>query len=179
PLNIDPEDPAMPVAAPASYGRDLARRIGPYYTQGIEEDTSALRQGALDLPEYLEQSRIVSDEHTRILRDTLDHFKGGFLFFYFSEVDQNSHVLWGRHDDGLLKTYQTVDRDIGMVMDREPKATILVMSDHGFASFDYAVNLNTWLYQEGFLSFLPSDGNADSTLANVDWSKTKAYAIGL
>jgi predicted AlkP superfamily phosphohydrolase/phosphomutase len=180
PLNIDPENPVMPVAAPADYGRDLARRVGPYYTQGIEEDTSALRQGALDLPEYLEQSRIVSEEHTKILRDTLDRFKGGFLFFYFSEVDQNSHVLWGRHDDELLKTYQTVDRDIGMVMDRDPKSTIIVMSDHGFASFDYAVNLNTWLYQEGFLSLIPSmDSNADDTLANVDWSKTKAYAIGL
>lgn len=177
PLNIDPEDPALPVASPATYGVDVAKRIGPYYTQGIEEDTSALRQGALELPEYLAQSRIVSDEHTALLRDTLDHFHDGFLFFYFSEIDQNSHVLWGRHDDELLKTYQIVDRDIGMVLDRAGSATVIVMSDHGFASFDYAVNLNTWLYQEGFLAL--RQGVRDETIAGIDWKRTKAYAMGL
>jgi len=185
PLNIDPEDPALPVAAPASYGRDMARRVGSFYTQGIEEDTSALRQGVLDLPEYLEQSRIVSEEHTRLLRDSLDRFHGGFLFFYFSEVDQNSHVLWGKHDDELLKTYQIVDKDIGMVLDRAGNATVIVMSDHGFAAFDYAVNLNTWLYQEGFLALKPRPAESggmrapDETLASIDWKRTKAYAMGL
>jgi len=177
PLNIDPSDPALPVAAPAKYGREMAQRIGDFYTQGIEEDTSALRQGVLDLPEYLAQSRIVSAEHSRLLRDSLDHFQGGFLFFYFSEVDQNSHVLWGRHDDELLKTYQTVDRDIGMVLDREPNATVMVMSDHGFAAFNYAVNLNTWLLEEGFLTLKQPTG--DATLASIDWKRTKAYAMGL
>jgi predicted AlkP superfamily phosphohydrolase/phosphomutase len=176
PLNIDPTDPALPVAAPRSYGRELAQRANSFYTQGIEEDTSALRQGVLDLPEYLKQSRIVSDEHTALLRDTLDHFHGGFLFFYFSEVDQNSHVLWGHHEEDLLKTYQLIDSNIGTVLDREPDATVIVMSDHGFAAFDYAVNLNTWLEQEGFLTLKQQ---TNPTLADIDWKKTKAYAMGL
>ena len=177
PLNIDPEDPALPVAAPERYGRELAQRTNSFYTQGIEEDTSALRQGALDLPEYLAQSEIVSREHTALLRDSLDRFHGGFLFFYFSEVDQNSHVLWGSHDDELLKTYQTIDQDIGMVMDRAPgNATVIVMSDHGFAAFNRGVNLNTWLSREGFLAM--SNGQ-DQTFASIDWKRTKAYAMGL
>ena len=136
----------------------------------------------LNLPEYLAQSRIVSEEHTRLLRDTLDHFHDGFLFFL---------LLWrsiktptcsgGRHDDELLKTYQIVDRDIGMVLDRAGSATLNVMSDHGLAAFDYAVNLNTWLYQEGFLA-LNRQGwrrGGDETLASIDWKRTKAYAMGL
>ncbi len=86
-------------------------------------------------------------------------------------------MLWGRHDDELLRTYQIVDKDIGMVLDREPDATVIVMSDHGFAAFDYAVNLNTWLLQEGFLSLKP--GGANATLASIDWKRTKAYAMGL
>jgi predicted AlkP superfamily phosphohydrolase/phosphomutase len=180
PLNIDPADPALPVAAPASYGREMAERTGSYYTQGIEEDTSALRQGVLDLPEYLQQSRIVSDEHRALLREALDQFHGGFLFFYFSEVDQNSHVLWGRHESELVKTYQIVDRDIGMVLDRAGNATVIVMSDHGFAAFDRGVNLNTWLSREGFLALNPQrPGGKDDTLASIDWKRTKAYAMGL
>jgi predicted AlkP superfamily phosphohydrolase/phosphomutase len=31
-----------------------------------------------------------------------------------------------------------------------PDATIMIMSDHGFAAFDNAFNLNTWLKQNGF-----------------------------
>lgn len=184
PLNIDPADPALPVSAPASYGRELADRVGSYYTQGIEEDTAALRQGVFDLPEYLRQSRIVGAEHTAMLRDSLDRFKGGFLFFYFSEVDQDSHVLWGRHDDELLRTYRKVDADIGTVLGRAGNATVIVMSDHGFAAFDRAFNLNTWLLQEGFLVLNPRGGAAatggdEDTLASIDWKRTKAYAMGL
>lgn len=172
PLNIDPSDPALPISYPASYSRDLAARIGPFYTQGIEEDTSALRQGALDLNEYLEQSQSIIDEHAAMLRDALSRFRSGLLFFYFSEIDQNSHVLWGRQEDELLKTYQAVDRGIGEVMQRAGDARIIVMSDHGFAAFDRAVNLNTWLEREGFLQL-------DSAGARPDWSRTKAYAMGL
>ena len=64
-------------------------------------------------------------------------------------------------------------------MSKYPNACIIVMSDHGFNSFDRAVNLNTWLWQEGFLALQgPPSGNEDP-LANVDWSRTRAYAIGL
>lgn len=180
PLNIDPADPALPISSPASYSRDLAANIGSFYTQGIEEDTSALRQGALDLSEYLKQSALVSGEHAALLKEALDHFEDGLLFFYFSEVDQNSHVLWGKHDDQLLGTYRTVDKDIGTVLDRMPDATVIVMSDHGFASFDRAVNLNTWLWREGYLALDdPQNAGNGEALAHVDWRRTKAYAMGL
>ncbi len=180
PLNVDPSDPALPISTPLSFSRELAGRIGSFYTQGIEEDTSALRQGALDLPEYLEQSGSVVREHAAMLRDALDHFRGGLLFFYFSEVDQNSHMLWGKHEKDLLGIYQAVDRDIGTVLDRMPDATIIVMSDHGFAAFERAVNLNTWLWREGFLALdNPTNAGAGEMFAHVDWSRTKAYALGL
>ncbi len=159
PLNIDPFDPALPISQPSGFSRDLANRIGPTYTQGIEEDTAALRQGVFTLPEYLTQSRIVQSEHQALLRDSLAHYRDGLLFFYFSEVDQNSHVLWGKHEDELLATYRSIDGSIGAVLSAAPDATIMVMSDHGFAAFDYAFNLNTWLEKNGF--------------------KNRAYAMGL
>ncbi|MBV9301056.1 MAG: alkaline phosphatase family protein [Acidobacteriaceae bacterium] len=180
PLNIDPVDPALPISAPESFSRELAGRMGPFYTQGIEEDTSALREGALDLPEYLQQSGIVIREHAAMLRDALDRFRDGLLFFYFSEIDQNSHMLWGKHEHQLVGTYQAVDRDIGAVLDRAPEATIIVMSDHGFAPFDRALNLNTWLWREGFLALDdPRNAGAGEMFAHVDWRRTKAYALGL
>jgi predicted AlkP superfamily phosphohydrolase/phosphomutase len=172
PLNVDPADPALPISAPESYGRELARRIGPFYTQGIEEDTAALRQGVLDLDQYLEQSRLVAEEHTALLRDSLDRFREGLLFFYFSTIDRDSHMLWGQHETELLRTYETVDQDIGRVLDRAGDATVIVMSDHGFAAFNRGVNLNTWLWREGFLA-----RGGPST--SIDWKRTRAYAMGL
>ena len=150
PLNIDPYEPALPVSQPANFSRELAGRIGPFYTQGIEEDTAALRQGALSLAEFLAQSRLVQAEHRAMLRDALGHFHDGLLFFYFSDVDQNSHVLWGQHEEELLDTYRFIDQSIGDVVAAAPDAIVMVMSDHGFAAFDNAFNLNTWLKQNGF-----------------------------
>jgi hypothetical protein len=149
PLNADPSDPALPISAPAGFSRELAQHLGPFYTQGIEEDTSALRQNALDLPEYLTQSRYVARQHRALLRECLRRFHDGLLFFYFSETDQDSHVLWGAHDDELLKTYQSVDGALGDVLRAESDATIMVMSDHGFSSFRRSFNLNSWLHSEG------------------------------
>ena len=159
PVNVDPEEPALPISTPGSYAREVAARMGRWSTLGIPEDTSALRQGVFDLPEFLSQSRLVLDEERRLLDDSLRRFTGGLLFFYFSSVDQNSHVLWGKHDAELLDIYRAVDRSIGEVMRREPAAELMVMSDHGFAAFNGAVNLNTWLVSRGL--------------------RTKAYALGL
>ena len=159
PINIDPDSPALPISTPASYARDVRAGIGEFTTLGIGEDTSALRQGVFDLPEFLAQSRLVLDDERRLLDDSLRRFAGGFLFFYFSAIDQNSHVLWGKHEAELLGVYRAVDESIGEVMRREPGAELMVMSDHGFASFDRAFNLNTFLASRGF--------------------RAQAYAIGL
>jgi predicted AlkP superfamily phosphohydrolase/phosphomutase len=179
PVNIDPGSPALPISSPASYSRELADEIGPFYTQGIAEDTSAFRQGVLDMPEFLRQSRLVREDENKILRYSLDHFQQGLLFFYFSSIDQDSHMLWGRHNTELLETYRAVDHEIGKVLDKEPTARIIVMSDHGFNSFDRSVNLNTWLWQEGFLALKGPPAGDENPFDNIDWSKTKAYAVGL
>jgi len=167
PINIDPTRPVLPVAYPSSFGEDLGR----FYTVGIPEDTSAIRQGVFDLPQFLAQTRLVWEDENRMWNQALDRFQTGFLFFYFSSVDENSHILWGRHDHELLKIYRKVDGAIGEVRRRQSDAALIVMSDHGFSTFDRAVNLNTWLLEQGLLA-RAADGK-------IDWANTKAYAIGL
>ena len=68
-----------------------------------------------------------------------------------------------------------------------PDDVLLVISDHGFQTWRYGVNLNQWLLDEGYL-VLRGDAEA-KTLDHVftgmrsqdpvDWSKTRAYALGL
>lgn len=172
PVNIDPMSPDLPISAPRSFSREIASRTGRYSTLGIPEDTSALRQGVFDLPEFLSQSRLIAEEERKLLDDSLSQFHDGLLFFYFSSVDQNSHILWGRHDAELLEFYRAVDTRIGEVERRMPSAELMIMSDHGFASFRRAVDLNRWLSEQGFLAMKP--GTED-----IDWPRTKMYAMGL
>jgi len=56
---------------------------------------------------------------------------------------------------------------------------LMVVSDHGFASFRRGVNLNTWLMENGYLYLKESTDGSGQWLADIDWSRTKAYAFGL
>src|SRR5207237_8537548 len=68
-------------------------------------------------------------------------------------------------------------------------AALIVLSDHGFASFRKSVNYNTWLVMNGYMVLKTGvqvkDRNVEMLFdqgqfwENVDWSKTRAYAMGL
>jgi hypothetical protein len=79
PINIDPVSPALPISAPASFSQSVANENGRYYTLGIPEDTSALRQGVFNLGQFLTQSRLVLDDERDQLRYSLKHFDRGFV----------------------------------------------------------------------------------------------------
>ena len=117
----------------------------------------------------------------RMFRYELDRYQGGLLFYYFSSVDQNSHMLWGRYEPDLLEIYRGVDSAIGDAMAKAGNDTTLVVPcDHGFARFDRAVHLNTFLMREGLLTLDDPTSVGDAELfAHVDWTRTMAYAIGL
>jgi predicted AlkP superfamily phosphohydrolase/phosphomutase len=82
-----------------------------------------------------------------------------------------------------------MDPIVGRVRERVGEdALLIVMSDHGFASYRRKFNLNTWLVDNGYM-FLkpgltkerPKDDPAHQDVhifTAVDWSRTKAYGIG-
>lgn len=181
PVNIDPADPALPISTPRDYSRGLTEAVGPFYTQGIAEETSAFRAGILSKAEFLVQSRKVLADSLRLFRYQLDRFQDGLFFYYFSSVDQNSHMLWGRYDDDLIEIYRMVDQAIGQAIAKAGTGTpLLVISDHGFAPFNRAVHLNSFLMREGFLALDdPAKAGDEELFTHVDWSKTLAYTIGL
>jgi hypothetical protein len=171
PTNADPRSPELPISVPPGYSRAIAAGIGPFYTQGIAEDTAALRQDVFTMPEYLAQAKLVLDDERKLLRYSIDNYRGGLLFVYFSAIDQNSHILWGRYEEELSRVYREIDDVVGEVIEKASGADLFVMSDHGFTSFDRAVNLNDWLAREGLLTRTESLG--------IDWPHTQAYAMGL
>jgi len=196
PINIDPADPALPISTPSSYSRSLTDEIGNFHTQGIAEDTKALSDGMLDDKEYLQQARTVLAEHRRIFDAEFPKFNQGVFFFYFSSLDLNSHMFWRLMDtnhpeydatlaeqngSAIADFYQQIDQVLGEVLPRlDDHTTLLVLSDHGFAPYNRSFNLNTWLLNNGYIK-LKSGASTDSSepLANVDWTQTRAYGLGL
>jgi predicted AlkP superfamily phosphohydrolase/phosphomutase len=64
----------------------------------------------------------------------------------------------------------------------DDRTLLIVLSDHGFNSFQRGANLNTWLHGQGLLTLkngMRPGPDAPDLLQSVDWSRTKAYATGL
>jgi predicted AlkP superfamily phosphohydrolase/phosphomutase len=196
PLNIDPLDAALPISTPVKYAAELAGATGRFYTQGMPEDTKSLKTGVFTRDEFLAQAKIAGDENIRQFRYVLDRFEDGLLFYYFGNGDQVSHMLWRTmdpehpaYDPVKDPPYKHVIEDLYVGFDRivgdsaarlGPEDLLVVMSDHGFTSWRRSFNLNSWLRDRGYLTVrnpnLKEDpGNFD----NVDWSRTRAYALGL
>jgi predicted AlkP superfamily phosphohydrolase/phosphomutase len=58
--------------------------------------------------------------------------------------------------------------------------TFVVMSDHGFTSWKRAMNVNTWLLENGYITLMnPRRRTGIPYFGNVNWARTQAYALGL
>ena len=195
PINVDPLAPALPMSAPLDFVTQLAEKHGRFYTQGFPEDVKALRSGVLDDAEYLHQVHGSVDEEVRLYGSALNEFRRGLLCYYFSATDRHQHMFWRTMDprhpaytpqaareygDVIDKTYEMSDRLVKMALDAADRdTTVLVMSDHGFAPYYRFFHVNGWLAQNGYLVGTgPWEGEAGIYSDNVQWSATRAYAVG-
>lgn len=191
PINIDPAEPAVQMSEPNSFVQDAAKRLGPFYTTGFQEDHKARSNGVFSDEEFLRQANYVLEERLALLEYAIENYDDGLLFFYFSSSDLQSHMFWWNSDEQhptrsapearkffghIRRLYQTLDAVVGDLNDRYGgHATIIVMSDHGFANFGRQFNLNSWLRDKGYLN--PRE--CGSILTDADWSRTRAYGLGI
>ncbi len=195
PINIDPMKPALPIATPSDYAKDLAESGGRFYTQGIAEDTKALSEGVFTREEFLRQATIAGNEVIENYEHALARFEKGFFFYYFGNSDQIDHMTWRTLDPGhpgyraatdsayadlIPSVYARLDSVVGYTLEHMGDATLVVMSDHGFTSWRRAFHLNSWLRDQGYLTLLDPEREDDPGLfANVDWARTRAYGLGI
>jgi predicted AlkP superfamily phosphohydrolase/phosphomutase len=191
PVNIDPSAPAVQVSEPASFVSGISDKLGLFATTGFQEDHKARSNGIFVDDEYLQQAGNVLDERMALFEHAVANYDDGLLFFYFSSSDLQSHMFWWNSDERhptrsgpeaeryfqhIRRLYQRLDGVIGDIFDRYgSRATIFVMSDHGFANFGRQFNLNTWLRDCGYLN----PGECTSVLHDADWSQTTAYGLGI
>jgi predicted AlkP superfamily phosphohydrolase/phosphomutase len=195
PINIEPEKPVMPISHPGYYCSYLEKKQGPYATLGLAEDTWALNEKITDDHTFMTQTRDIDDEREEMLFTALGRLRKGALVTVFDATDRVNHMFWRYTEDGhpaaegiddpeyataIEDQYRRNDEIVGKVMERLGDGDVLwVMSDHGCTSFRRGVNLNAWLLENGYLALKDDADGSDPWLQSVDWSKTKAYAVGL
>jgi len=195
PLNIDPDRPAMPISHPSYYATYLAKRIGPFATLGLAEDTWALNEGVIDDATFLKQAYDIDRERERMFLLSLDRLRTGTLTCVFDATDRIQHMFWrylepghpaargkdgGEHKDAIEAIYRHNDALVGKVLARLGEGDVLmVLSDHGFTSFRRGCNPNAWLRENGYLALKPGASGLEEWLQGVDWSRTRAYGLGL
>jgi predicted AlkP superfamily phosphohydrolase/phosphomutase len=169
----------MPISHPRWYATYLAKLLGPFSTLGLAEDTWALNENAIDQPAFLEQARLIQRERELMFFSALDRGPRGITACVFDTTDRVQHMCFDQ-PDVIEPLYEDMDRILGRSLTYADAGTALfVLSDHGFCSFRRGVNLNAWLLHEGYLALKPdADGSAEY-LADIDWTRTRAYTFGL
>jgi hypothetical protein len=195
PINIDPERPALPVSHPAAYSIYLSKRLGRFATLGLAEDTWALNEGALDDRAFHNQCQLLFEERERMLFNALANTRSGCVVCVFDTTDRVQHMYWRYREpdhpapteeeadafpEAVEQSYEQADALIGSLLPQlGDRDVLIVMSDHGFKSFRRGINLNAWLLREGYLHLKEGASGQSEWLRDVDWTRTRAYAIGL
>ena len=206
PINLDPRRPPIPISSPPAYSAQLARKLGLYKTLGWPEDTWALNEEKIDEEVFLQDLNYSFDRQRAIVLDALRSMNPDLFVTVFQSTDKVQHMFWrlidpkhpmynrrlaARYGGAIDRVYMRADSLVGTLLGRctDGRTTLLVCSDHGFSTFRKAVNINTWLVRNGYMTLSKMDPVRDRTLEdlfgrgtfwpNVDWSKTRAYALAL
>ena len=195
PINIDPDRPALPISHPFTYAVYLSKLYGRYATLGLAEDTWALNEGVIDEGAFLDQVWRIHDEREKMFFDALEKTRKGLVVCVFDASDRVQHMFWRYLDDdhpanegkntteyagALEDMYVRMDDLVGRTIERLGDDEVLfVISDHGFDAFKRGFNVNGWLRDNGYLHLKDDVSTGVDWFADVDWSRTRAFGLGL
>jgi len=195
PLNIDPEKPALPISHPFIYSVYLSKLLGRFITLGEANDTWALNEGALDETAFLELTYSNHAEWEAMLGNALRKTRRGLVTIVFETTDSIQHMFFRYLDKShpslkaaparmsgavIEELYKRMDDLVGRTAAAlGDRSVLFVMSDHGFKSFRRGVNLNSWFHRNGYLTLKDGKTESGEWFRDVDWERTRAYALGL
>ena len=204
PVNWKPDEPPVPMSYPDSFAGNLFEKLGYYRTLGWAEATWPLNEGRMNEDQFMEDAYHAFDDRAQVILDRIDSRRWDVLVGVIETTDRVQHMMWrlrdrkhpmydaalaAKHGDAIERIYRRADTFVAEVMEHlEPGTQLLIVSDHGFHSWRKAVNLNTWLVQQGYMVVQgqqPGEKKLEDLFGggefweNVDWSRTRAYAMGL
>jgi predicted AlkP superfamily phosphohydrolase/phosphomutase len=195
PLSMHPREQYSPFTYPRAFGTQLAAEIGLFKTVGWDHDTSALNAEVVDDAVFLEDMNQIEIQRRKMLMERLGQPDWDLLIWVSTATDRVAHMFYrlidpqhprydaalaARHGTAIEDEYKRMDATVAEVLTKlGPDDTLLILSDHGFHGYRRGLHVNQWLRQQGLLALnKDAAGSAREFLFDVDWSKTKAYALG-
>jgi ATP sulfurylase len=134
----------------------------------------------------------MTDIHFKSIKYLIQNKEWDLFFGVLIGSDRMNHNFWRFFDklhrryepnefkDTLREYYMYIDRNLGEILSLLDKDTkIIICSDHGTIRMHNRVNLSDWLIKEGYLVLKqPLTEKRKLEPSMIDWSKTRAYAIG-
>jgi len=182
PLQIHPLHSLWRYGTPHDFVQKSWVYGGRFLSIGWPQDTTGLEDGCITDQQFLDLCEEIFTSREAILLSHLKEFREGVIASVFDSLDRIQHMFWRDRPEIIEDWYVRLDRLVGKTLqfmenDSGEPAHLIVISDHGFTAFNTKVHLNRWLLDNGYL-FTKSDDQGRG-LANVDWSRTRFYALGL
>jgi len=182
PIQIHPLKTPWRYGTPGSFVKEVWDSSGPFLTLGWPQDTNGLEDDYITDDQFLALCEDIFVTREKILFEQFKKFKEGILASIFDDLDRIQHMFRRRNPKIVEEWYIRLDGFVGRILDwieedRRDPIHLLVLSDHGFADYKNQVHLNRWLIEHGYMAVLT--GEKAFSLDAVDWTKTRAYAIGL
>ncbi len=206
PIHFNPAQlpPNVKITAPRGLAKSLAKRFGLYKTAGWSIDTWSMSEETIDEPTFLDDVTHTVQQYRKMMDGLLAEKDVRLYVQVYEFTDRVGHVMWrfldpthpmydaekaARFGPSVERNYRQMDEIVGDAQkELGPDDLLLVCSDHGFASWRRSINYNTWLARHGYLGMKGGEEKlADleqlfsqgEFWPNVDWSRTKAYSMGL
>ena len=186
----------VPVTFPPQ--RNVQRMVSGFLSPGVEkashpeEMTQTLEDGDYiidvnaklghkdDKSEFVDHAHKTMDRRFDAFEQYLSAGDWDLFFGVFMTTDRINHFLFkdyehdGENREAFFEFYEQLDDYLGQIREMLPDdVTLVVASDHGFTSLEYEVHCNTWLEEEGLLSYEDDD---HSELGDID-ADTTAYSL--
>lgn len=165
------------------------------------------KQSEVPVDSFLQDIEFTMGWRRQLARSALQRDDWRLFFGVFSTPDRLQHMMYKYYDplhpehdaqeaarevtffgeqvalkDTIPAIYEQIDAIVGEVMDEflRPEDTLLLCADHGFTSYRRGMHVNNWLVENGYMTLKDGLSTTDGVISfAVDWSRTRAYAVGL
>ena len=146
--------------------REAGIHYRPDYVEILKYEGGEARMRAKQ--EVIDDYFHIEEERRKTILHLMENEPWDLLVVVIGITDRIAHHFWEDHEAGLRgehnrfeevvrDSYRLADRVVGDMLERlDDEIPVMVMSDHGFGTFDGLFFVNNWLRKEGFLALRPT-----------------------
>jgi predicted AlkP superfamily phosphohydrolase/phosphomutase len=178
-----PDDTGNRFVYPPELIDELRSKLGPYIL-----DVHWNQYEKLGIPALLEANHQMTQRRAEYGLHILGRESWDLFMLAFVSTDRLQHCLWqyleptkplSTEEQGIrnqvLDYYDYLDRVLADFLAASPDSNVMIMSDHGFGPCSAAVNVNTWLQEQGYLSW----NKTNEALLHLRWLAKLVKSLGI